>query len=362
MSNSPPSNRFVLLQALRGLAAMAVLFHNTNFAQHVATGRSNLFMPGASLGEVGVDLFFVLSGFLMVTTTRSDPAGPASAGRFQAARAIRIYPTYWLIAIPWAVVCLCWPAIGGGVSFGPLLQNLLLAPADAPPQLHQAWSLVFEIWFYAVFGLILMTRRRGLLLTLWAVWLLGCAATGYRLPTALGALACNPLGLEFLVGCGLAHAAQTTVRRPVMLLLGGLLCLPLGEFCRFHLPAASANSEIWRTLLTGLPAGAIVLGAVGLEASGQLTAPRWMQALGDRSYALYLVNDPVALSIVAAVAGTVGFAARLPGDAIVLVAALALSLLLAEIAHRLVERPCMQLSRHLRRRSPAPAGVLRKPA
>ena len=358
MRPSPTSNRYILLQSLRGLAALAVLFHNTNYAQYVLAGRSNLFLPGAGLGEVGVDLFFVLSGFLMVRTTRTTPASLGSAGRFLAARAIRIYPTYWLIALPWALVGLAWPGLTGGLS----LSGLWLVPADTPPQLHQAWSLVCEVWFYAVFGVILLSRQRGAWLGLWGVWLLGCAATGFRLPTDLGAMASNPLGLEFLIGCALAHASTSTLRRPGLLLLGGLICLPLGEFGRFHLPTASGTSEIWRTLLLGLPAGAIALGAIGLEAAGRLTAPRWMVALGDRSYALYLINDPVAVTLAAGIAGTVGFAARLPGDAILVVSAILVSLALTEVVHRLVEQPCMALARRLRHAVTRSGAVLRAAA
>ncbi len=341
---------------------MAVLFHNTNFAEHVATGRNNMFLPGASLGEIGVDLFFVLSGFLMVTTTRNTGSGPRAAGRFLMARAIRIYPTYWLVAMPWAVICAFWPAILSGEVSAPLLQNLLLAPDTAPPQLRQAWSLVLEVWFYMVFALALTSNRRGAFLCLWAVWLLGCAAAGLRLPTALGAMASNPLALEFLIGCALAYVSDLKLSRPAALMAAGGVGMLLGEWARFHLPGISANSEIWRVLLVGLPAAAVVFGALGLEVGGRFRPPGWMVALGDRSYALYLLNDPIAVSVVAVVAGAAGFAKRLPGDAIALAATLAISLLLTEIAHRLVERPCMDFAKRLRRRQVASAEILRTAA
>jgi peptidoglycan/LPS O-acetylase OafA/YrhL len=346
---------------------MAVLFHNTNFAEHVVAGRSNMFLPGASLGEIGVDLFFVLSGFLMVTTTRNTAPGSAATGRFLFARAIRIYPTYWLVARPWALICALWPSIHSGEASAPLLQNLLLAPATAAPQLRQAWSLIFEIWFYGVFGLILMSSRRGAWLCLWAVWLLGCAVTGYRLPTALGALASNPLALEFLMGCALAcapapKAGGQKVGLSILLLLAGGAGMLLGEVARFRLPGVSAESEIWRVALVGLPASAVVFGALGLEAADRFKAPQWMQGLGDRSYALYLINDPVAVSLVAVLASYVGFASRLPGDAIVLAGTLLISLVLTEAAHRFVERPCMELARRLRQRKVVRAEILRTAA
>ena len=87
-----------------------------------------------------------------------------------------------------------------------------------------------------------------------------------------------------------------------------------------------------------------------------------MSALGDRSYALYLVNDPVAVTLAAGIAGSVGFAARLPGDAILIASAILVSLALTEVAHRLVEQPCMALARRLRHAVTRSGAVLRAAA
>ena len=73
-----------------------------------------------------------------------------------------------------------WPGLGGPSPTSPPWAGLLLLPTGLQPQLHQAWSLVFEVYFYLVFGLILLSRRRSVLLGLWGAWLLACAATGVQ--------------------------------------------------------------------------------------------------------------------------------------------------------------------------------------
>ena len=332
-------NRYSSLQAVRALAALAVVFHNTNFAQHELTGANNRLLLGASLGELGVDLFFVLSGFLMVRTTWGKAPGLKAAGDFLASRALRIYPVYWVMAVVWAAVLAFWPEAGLGRQSADLISSLLLVPADAMPQLTQAWSLVFEAFFYLVFGLIMLTPHRLAALGGWAAWLAICAVSGFRIPTAVGHLVSNPLALEFLIGCGVAVIARGRISRPLLLLAAGALLTPAGEFARLRLHVDNATAEAVRVLLVGLPAGLVVLGAVGLEKALRLTVPKWLEAMGDRSYALYLVNNPVACCIAAGFLG--GLGGGFITDGVFAVCTVVLSLVAMELLHAFVEQPAM---------------------
>jgi peptidoglycan/LPS O-acetylase OafA/YrhL len=367
MSPKPKIRSFSWVQGLRGAAAVMVAYHNSNFIHHELVGSNNRWLVGGLVGEVGVDLFFVLSGFLMVRTTLADPPGPAVAGRFLMSRASRIYPAYWVVAGVWAVVLAVWPAAGLGHPSAPMWRALALLPSDEAPQLTQAWSLIFEVYFYLVFGLMLMARRRRLLLAAWAVWLVGSVVAGLTLPGPIGALVSNPLSLEFLIGCAVALIPERRVperwvpeRRVAgsLLLAGaGLALMFAGEIGRAHFTLGHAN--LWRALLVGLPAGAVLLGAINFETRSGVTAPLWLTALGDRSFAIYLVNAPIAACLAVGLAN-VGFASRfgpLARDTTYVAATIILTFVLSEAVHRCVERPSMALSRSLRRRGHAPASA-----
>lgn len=345
MKNPPVQNRYSSLQALRGLAAVAVVFHNTNFAQFELTGANNRLLPGASIGELGVDLFFVLSGFLMVSTTWSQSGGLKTAGRFLASRALRIYPLYWVMALIWAATLVLAPQASLGRQSADLASSLLLTPSASTPQLTQAWSLVFEVFFYLVFGLMMLTRQRKAALAGWALWLGGCALTGFRLPTAAGHLVSNPLALEFLIGCGVAYLSQRRISRPLLLLVCGLVLAPVGEFVRSRLSVDANMAESLRALMVGAPAGAVVLGAVAMERAGRLRIPGWLEGLGDRSFALYLVNSPVACLLAATF--MTGLGASPVRDAAFATAAFALSVVAMEVLHLYAERPLLAMARRL---------------
>ena len=365
MTNPSVQNRYSSLQALRGLAALAVVYHNTNFAQFELTGANNRFLPGASLGELGVDLFFVLSGFLMVSTTSSQAGGLKAAGRFIASRALRIYPLYWIMALIWAATLILAPYAALGRQGADLVSSLLLIPAAATPQLTQAWSLVFEVFFYLVFGLMMLTRHRKAALAGWALWLGGCALTGFRLPTAAGHLASNPLALEFLIGCGSAYLSQRGIRHPRILLVCGLCLAPAGEYLRTRLSFDANLAEGLRALMVGVPAGAIVLGAVAMERAGRLRIPGWLEALGDRSYVLYLVNNPVACLIAATF--MTGLGARPLRDVALAVGVFALTFVAMELLHLHAERPLLAMARRRLShgstvRAPAPGARVLRPA
>jgi peptidoglycan/LPS O-acetylase OafA/YrhL len=361
MTPKPAIRSFGWVQGLRGVAAVMVAYHNTNFTQVELVGTRNRWLEGGLLGEVGVDLFFVLSGFLMVRTTLADPPGPALAGRFLISRASRIYPAYWVVAGLWAVVLAVWPAASLGHPSAPLWRALALLPSAAPPQLAQAWSLIFEVYFYLVFGLMLMARRRGLLLAAWAVWLLVSVVTGARPPGAIGALVANPMSLEFLFGAAIALLPERRVAGSLLLGAAGAAAMFAGEAGRSHL--AAGHADLWRALLVGLPAGAVLLGAVAFETRSGRGAPPWLKALGDRSFAIYLVNAPIAACLAVGlarlgVASTLGSFAR---DTVYVAATVILTLGASEALHRWVERPSLALSRRLRRREREGAEDARRP-
>ena len=169
---------------------------------------------------MGVDVFFCLSGFIMYWTSW-DSFGSAGAWRsFLSRRLLRIYPIYWIVTIATMVVCL-FPASHLTIrdhSLGYLVKSFLLLPQDGPPLVTQGWTLVHEVRFYLVFGLLLLGSRR---LALWlvAAWGVGSLATlvvSYVHPSLLDAgiasralnFFFHPSSVEFILGIGAAYVVR----------------------------------------------------------------------------------------------------------------------------------------------------------
>ena len=286
-------NRLVNIQALRGVAALGVL------AAHLAVierryGDGALTPDWFDLGLAGVDLFFVISGFVMVYVTRDLVASRCAIFSFLYKRATRIYPLYWAVSLAVLAVFLVRPDFVNSSqgNQADIVASFLLIPQRQYPLLLVGWTLVHEVYFYLVFALLLAAPRkwRPPLLALWgALALVGYALGASRLG-AWAALAVNPLTLEFLMGCAVGllflRGARTAGR--LALAAGGLICLGVLGLRMGGL--APFSSDALRTALFG-PAFALILyGAVAIETTGRFSAPRWAQRLGDASYSLYLTH------------------------------------------------------------------------
>ncbi|MFZ5668105.1 MAG: acyltransferase family protein [Pseudomonadota bacterium] len=316
------------VQHLRAFAALAVvLFHVLQWAR----------IPFET-GQAGVDVFFVISGFVMWTTTAGRPARP---GRFLVRRLIRVAPLYWLVTLALAAAVVAFPARFPDLSAEP--RHLLLSmafvqhynPAGVPfPLLAPGWTLNYEAVFYLVFaaGLFLPEERRLFAVTF---ALLVLALAGFFWPPFY-ILLLNPLFLEFLAGVWIARLAQLRFlpeRGVGWFLFGGALML----FTLIQL--LNRDWDLWRPLIWGAPAVLLVLGAVSVEADGGWGSLPGLKTLGDASYSIYLVHTlPVgALAVVFGVWNLPAFAP--------LATALAVAAGLA--CWRLLERPLVGTLRRL---------------
>ncbi|WP_197325609.1 acyltransferase family protein [Ralstonia solanacearum] len=341
------------IQALRGFAALyVVIFHSGLALAHAdLPALAWLTTHVIKRGHVGVDVFFVISGFIIAWVAILGPKGPEPPGAFLVKRAFRLGPPYWLMS----VLHSAWL---NPVPAGVLLASLAFLPqanADAPyfgyPALYVGWSLNYEAFFYLLcaLGLALFGRR-----ALWLVALalftttvivpfwhsgvvLGDPEALYAWATPLQAMAANPLVLEFLLGAGLAwlyaeHRHRLTPARARLLLIVGataFVASVIGPVPKFDL------------VLRGLPAGALLAGLVAMEHCGALRVPRVAVWLGELSYALYLVHPSV-------IEGTHRLAGVLAPESIGAQLALfsvnlALTLLAAALLHRCVEQPSIAL-------------------
>lgn len=351
MNAKPP--QLIGLHALRGLAAVAVLVHHLDVFASKFFGDT-VYPPGMALGWFGVDVFFVLSGFIMVFTTRQTPPSGAAVGRFLVQRAGRIYPPYWAGALLAVGLWLLLPhafAEYWGAEIGTLA---FLIPGQSPPFLVPAWTLMFELSFYLVFAalLFLPTQARLAGLGVWCGLMLAGSFALYSNPGPLGGVFLNPLVLEFLAGALIAHLVLGGRRAFAMpaLILGGM-GLFAGAFVSFRIAGQEMidfSNEWVRVALVGVPAALVIYGAAAGDMTNKWPSVPLLNALGDRSYALYLAHWPIVIAMAAFMSATFGKGALI--QLAFLPAATLASFAAAEILHRLVERPSHEAARTLARR------------
>jgi len=280
------------VQALRGVAVLLVLVRHL-YVMERNYGGGEMWLPAIlKVGDAGVDLFFVISGFVMVWISRGRFQRSGEFWAFLYRRATRIFPLYWLFSLLVLAVFLVSPAWVPAMQKGQvhLLASFLLLPQLVLPLLGPGWTLDHEAYFYFVFALALLLpeRRLSLFLLLWGLAVAVGSNLYFRqaalLDNAAIKMITNPLTIEFVGGALVALAIRRGWRHGDWLcLIGGGLLLPLSHF--FFDPL---DVEGLRFFCFGLPAVLIVYGAVSLESRARVQFPRWLQSVGDASFSIYL--------------------------------------------------------------------------
>ncbi|MGP3696422.1 acyltransferase family protein [Rhodobacter sp. NSM] len=312
------------IQYLRGLAASSVvLFHTSEMAQ----------LPFA-VGAAGVDLFFVISGFVMWATMLDRPMSP---WRFAWRRFTRIVPLYWIVTAVTAAAVILKPQFfpGQDVTLQTLVGSLFFLPpvtgAGLSPIVLQGWTLSYEILFYLIFAATLVLPVWQRLRMVLAV-LLSLMLVHPWLPEGLPRALTEPLLAEFGIGVLIAALWSSGLRIPfalcLVILAAGVAGLVASQVVADDLP---------RWLRWGLPAAAVLAGAVFAERARPHRPLRALTWLGDASYSLYLWH--VVAGVVA-----VGLAGRLGlPDPWLPLAMLVGGTLAALALYELVERPLLRL-------------------
>jgi exopolysaccharide production protein ExoZ len=267
------------IQYLRALAALSVVaYHACQWA------RINF-----EIGSAGVDVFFVVSGFIMWRTT-SGRKMPAL--EFLRRRAIRIAPLYWAVTLGLLIAALAFPASFRDITptpwhvFASLAFIQHLNPQGQPfPLLPPGWTLNYEAVFYALFALALLLpeKRRAMALTL---ALAALTFAGFLYPPAYIML-CNPLLLEFAAGMWLARFMEEGFS-PGRNIGWALFVCGLSSFAAMYI--AGVEWDLWRPLFWGFPAFLLVAGLTAVEQDGGLPEVPWLRSLGDASYSIYLCH------------------------------------------------------------------------
>jgi exopolysaccharide production protein ExoZ len=280
-----PGSRVILpIQYLRGVAALMVVWHH---AAGQIQGMSAL-VPWR-FGTSGVDLFFVISGFIMVVTTSGTGMRPTE---FWRRRIVRVVPLYWLLTLLMVAVALIAPTLFKTLKVAPatLLQSLLFIPHFSQsfpgvvwPLLVPGWTLNFEMFFYAVFGLVLLLPERKRIVSLVSVFLL-LTAIGHVFGPFSSAAAqtyTHPMLLEFAAGALIGGWWLTGRWRLPLAISSTLIALGFVLLVFRDQEPFGTSTQITGAIL-------VVVGALDARfASWRNALP---QALGDSSYSLYLTH------------------------------------------------------------------------
>ncbi|WP_108983914.1 acyltransferase family protein [Candidatus Phycosocius bacilliformis] len=343
--------RLSSIQSLRGMAAiMVAIAHLHAVENHL--GGSPLLGGWALAGFGGVDLFFVISGFVMVWVTRADQGKASALPGFWFSRALRIYPLWWLVLSALVAVWMVKPdwVYQSHASSPELWKSYFLIPDRDLPLHAVGWTLIHELYFYGVFGLLLMLPRRWFAAGL-AIWTIICAAAAVILPrpdNPFLAVIRHPLTLEFALGAGIGLLVVRGVRPAANLLIQiGLIWLFISAVA-VRSTAADFFAQEWpRVFAFGLPSALLVWGCAGRELAG-IESRGWQAKLGDWSYALYLIHVPVFAAV-----GRLAAPFAQPGpldNLILLMVGLATAILAAFILHAGFDQPIQKLGRRIRRR------------
>ena len=293
---SGPGTILLTVQALRAVAAASVVLHHDLAVLIRKAGYPPTF---SVVGAAGVDLFFVISGFVMMYTHFDAFKMPGAPASFVRRRVIRVAPLYWivttatvalLIAVPnaFSTVKLDWVNVVFSYFF--LLSQM--PSGDINTVVIVGWTLCFEAYFYFVFALLLNFPRRFFLPAFGLIFCVGLLIGAFYNVPPWATVAVRPLIFEFYFGAVLAYLFVAGFALPAGI---AILVIVLGAAATVF--TDPANDDWLRILVWGAPAGLMVAGAVSLERV-DIRVPKILVALGASSYSLYLTH-PFAISAAA---------------------------------------------------------------
>lgn len=272
------------IQHLRFVAAMMVVL--THALGSIADRDPDGIIPDWRVGVTGVDIFFVISGFIMVLITENQTAGPLT---FWLGRVRRIVPLYWTATILAFILGTMVPHyFFNRASIDETIRSLLFVPfvhpgRDVLPVVRPGWTLNLEMAFYTILSLALVFRKAYLLVTLVALFASYSAASVFsRVDPVVGFYAAHAYILEFSLGILLALVIRNQKIHP----LWGPTLIVLGFSFLFML--WPNHIKLGPFFASGIPAFIIVAGAIVSEPYCRGSVSVRLSVLGDASFALYL--------------------------------------------------------------------------
>ncbi|EGL6579050.1 acyltransferase [Salmonella enterica] len=343
------------LQALRGVAALlVVLFHYRGFLNDGAKESPTIWDKLFSPGIIGVDIFFIISGFIMVYTTCHYMREKASLVRFLLNRAIRIIPLYYICL----VIAFLLEGAMSTFHYPDKVQNILSAltftlykTSTSPLYIDEGgtynirWTLNYEIYFYLVFALCLLVKHRVLALVTWGILVTSIIPViagyqpaineqGYPFSSPYFGFLTNPLLLEFIIGVIVGwlyiKIKENFTSRKIDL-LSSISAVVILVFIIWGIYTGSVHALDRKSSLV---LGLLVLSLTLAESVLLAFIPRFLTYVGNISFSLYLLHSAVGLAVVKRV-GAVGDSTFKMMPSVLL--AVGISIFVAHFTHKYIE-------------------------
>ena len=348
------SEKIQNIQALRGIAVLLVVFSHMLIAEEKYARFENILTELLMIGVSGVDLFFLISGFVMVAVTRRSFQSRVDILQFLYRRVTRIYPLYWFYSGLILCVYIVQPTLvnssqGNQVN---ILASFLLIPQNLPPLLGVGWTLIHEMYFYFGFAVLLLLPKENFLIGLIG-WGSIVALGNYYFPIGQSVFTnyyFHPLTIEFIGGSLIAclYFSRSIIGNARFFALLAFVTWVGGHFVFQTLSAEVVQGGWARVLVYGLPSALALYASLLYEKNHGAIMPGWICRVGDASYSIYLSHVMV-LSVIGRFWSL--FAAKGYWDNILLLLAMIIAVIAAGLSSfHFIERVILKQTRKFENR------------
>jgi exopolysaccharide production protein ExoZ len=291
------------IQFLRGLAALIVVIYHTagyikvNYIPYVFLGDFFNF------GFAGVDLFFVISGFIILFTSKNYINTPSSLILYLKKRLVRVYPIYWLIlsilfSLSWLIIFVLNKNVFKTEfpnSFFSYLSTIFLLPKHLAIN-AASWTLSYELYFYLIFALIIVSKKLKfipviiLVISFYNSVILNPDA--YFVKPTYFTFFFSGYNFEFMFGALICQFYQK-INFPKTI---SIIIILISTWVITQLGHQVGDFDTYKRIITfGIPSALILLSILNLEKNYGMTFLKFFVILGDASYVLYLIHFPMML-------------------------------------------------------------------
>jgi len=345
------SEQVYSLQVLRGIAAiLVVLYHLEKFSKVVF--YESFFNSIFSFGYSGVDIFFVLSGFIIFFVNKNAFGNKGKVITYLVKRFTRIYPIYWIVCFFVIPAFFIFPKYGQGyeTQISSVVASWFLIPQAHDPIISVAWTLIHEVKFYVLFSTVFVFGLKGSLKILIPVLTISLVDLLSRLNGAV--IFHNPLlanlfsfyNIEFFLGCLAAYLIDKVKLENCKLLLFTSVAIFLFNAFIYENFLFSLK-DAGRIIFYGLPSFGIVFSLAKMELQSSVNFGKLMIILGDSSYSIYLIHQ-ITIAVVLRSTQLLGIIYNIPSFIYLLLLGL-FTIFLGIFIHNFIEKPAIQYTRTL---------------
>jgi len=298
MQTNTKTHFFDLLQVLRGVAAIMVVFHHSigslKYYHHINYPFLNFI---GSVGKFGVDFFFVLSGFIISFSATEKYGTPNGIKNYFLNRIIRIYVPYLPIGIAMFLIYKLLPGYSNSDRSISLLTSLTLLP-DGKPALSVAWTLTFEVFFYLFFCISFVSKKT------WNYFLLFWSAViiyfNYieifpsNLQNSFFKIFLSTYNLEFILGYILACLINSKIKIKEAILWFGLMIFS----ALFIMLKLNDRSYFNFDINLIFVCASFIIIYLAIRYNQKLNKNALVMIIGNATYSIYLVHNPLQMAVI----------------------------------------------------------------